>query len=144
MRLAQDDLPSSPLISRLRAEGRVTRASTSVTVTVGGLTREVRVVHRDFPNGGSWSFYGCPHCGRRCRRVRLYEGQLRCPTCLCKLKVPYRVQLGDPEGVIARLREKLSGKPLALSGRTIHRKKELTASLRKAELRQRAKALGLK
>ena len=64
-RLFQDDLPSIS-ISRLRASGVVTGDTNSVDIVFGegddGLRREVKVVHRRFPNGGEWSFYVCPAC----------------------------------------------------------------------------------
>ena len=64
-RLFQDDL-SSVSISRLRASGVVTSDMKSVDIVLGEgddlLRREVKVVHRRFPNGGEWSFYVCPAC----------------------------------------------------------------------------------
>jgi hypothetical protein len=64
-RLFQDDLASIS-ISRLRASGVVTGGTNSVDIVFGegddGLRREVKVVHRRFPNGGEWSFYVCPAC----------------------------------------------------------------------------------
>ena len=64
-RLFQDDLPSVS-ISRLRASGVVTSDTKSVDIVFGegddGLRREVKVVHRRFPNGGEWSFFLCPVC----------------------------------------------------------------------------------
>ena len=64
-RLFQDDL-ASVSISRLRASGVVTSDTTSVDIVFGegdgGLKREVKVVRRRFPNGGSWSSYVCPAC----------------------------------------------------------------------------------
>ena len=67
-RLFQDDLPTTPSISRLRASGVVTAETRSVIVTFGeggsALKRKVRVTHQKFRNGGSWSFFVCPDCGR--------------------------------------------------------------------------------
>jgi hypothetical protein len=55
----QDDLETVSA-SRLRASGAITADATSVVVSFGqgsdALRREVRVVHREFPNGGGWSF----------------------------------------------------------------------------------------
>jgi hypothetical protein len=63
--LFQDDL-ASVSISRLRASGVVTSDMRSVNIVFGegddGLARGGKVVHRRFPNGGSWSFYVCPAC----------------------------------------------------------------------------------
>jgi hypothetical protein len=75
-RLFQDDL-ASVSISRLRASGIVTRDTKSVEIVFGeghdGLRREVRVVHRRFPNGGEWSFFLCPICDRPARILKLHE-----------------------------------------------------------------------
>jgi hypothetical protein len=58
-RLFQDDL-ASVSISRLRASGVVTFDTKSVEIVFGegedGLRRQVKVVHRRFPDGGEWSF----------------------------------------------------------------------------------------
>jgi hypothetical protein len=56
MKPSQDDFPTVS-ISRLRAQGQVSADATRVRVTIAGLSREVRVVHRRFPNGGSWSLF---------------------------------------------------------------------------------------
>jgi hypothetical protein len=63
----QDDLETVS-VSRLRASGAITADATSVVVSFGqgddALRREVRVVHRKFPNSGGWSFFVCPVCRR--------------------------------------------------------------------------------
>jgi hypothetical protein len=57
-RLLLESLPASESVSRLRAEGKITADMTSVLIGFGviELKREVRLEHRRFPNGGSWSF----------------------------------------------------------------------------------------
>jgi hypothetical protein len=61
-RLLLETLPVSPNVSRLRAEGKVTADMTSVWIGFDAieLKREVRLEHRRFPNGGSWSFFPLP------------------------------------------------------------------------------------
>jgi hypothetical protein len=85
-RLFQDDLPTSPTISRLRASGVVTAEKRSVIVTFGegesALAREVRVTHQIFPSGGSWSFFVCPACGRPARVLKLHEKAMCRRCCL--------------------------------------------------------------
>jgi hypothetical protein len=75
-RLFQDDL-ASVSISRLRASGFVTSDTKSVDIIFGegdeGLRREVKVVHRRFPNGGEWSFFVCPVCCRAVRILKLHD-----------------------------------------------------------------------
>jgi hypothetical protein len=134
MRLSQDDYPSIS-ISRLRAEGQVLGATTRVCVSIAGLSREVRVVHRKFPNGGSWSFF-LPVCGRRARILRLYE-RLACWRCAGLM---YRCQQGDKIGRIERLRKLLYGSPARLHprpGRALDRRRDLEWALRRALIVQR-------
>jgi hypothetical protein len=86
-RLFQDDL-ASVSISRLRASGVVTSDTESVEIVFGegdeGLRREVMVVHRRFPNGGEWSFFVCPGCGRPARVLKLHEKPMCRRCCLRK------------------------------------------------------------
>jgi hypothetical protein len=82
-RLLLESLPASPNVSRLRAEGKITADMTSVWIGFGAieLKREVRLAHRRFPNGGCWSFFLCPRCERRARRLRLNDGRPMCSYC---------------------------------------------------------------
>jgi hypothetical protein len=67
-RLFQDELASLS-ISRPRATSVVTSDTKSVEIVFGegddGLRREVEVVPRHFPDGGSWPLYVCPARKRR-------------------------------------------------------------------------------
>ena len=74
-RLLLESLPVSDNVSRLRAKGEITVDMTSVWIGFGAieLKREVRLEHWRFPNGGSWSFFLCPRCDRRVRRLRLKD-----------------------------------------------------------------------
>ena len=76
-RLVLESLPVSANVSRLRPEGKITADMTSVWIGFGAieLQREVRLAHRRFPNG-SWSFFLCPRCDRRVRRLSLNDGRL--------------------------------------------------------------------
>jgi hypothetical protein len=93
MRRAIDDFPFVS-VSRLRALGAIRGTDESATVTFpDGLSFVVGLFHRRFPNGGSWSFFVCP-CGRRARRLRLYEGgELACRGCLKARGLRHRVEL---------------------------------------------------
>jgi hypothetical protein len=117
-RLFQDDL-ASVSISRLRASGVVTGDTKSVDIVFGegddGLRRDVKVVHRQFPNGGEWSFFICPVCGRPARVLKLHEKPM-CRRCCLRQGSGYRVSSGTPvERDLARvarlkkLRELLDG-----------------------------------
>src|SRR5271166_494773 len=149
-RLFQDDLPTSPTISRLRASGVVTAETRSVIVTFGAgvsaLAREVRVTHHKFPNGGGWRFFVCPDCGRPARVLKLHEKPM-CRRCCLREGIRYRVSSGSPvERDVARLarlqklRELLDGGPARLNprpGRRLDRRWSLTVSWRRGMIRER-------
>jgi hypothetical protein len=101
----------------------LTENITSVRVTIGEVSREVRLSHMRFPNSGGWSFFVCPSCGRQARVLKLYE-RIGCWRCTGSegRPLPYRVQLGDRSERIERLREKLNGGAVRLRprpGRTL-------------------------
>jgi hypothetical protein len=79
MRLTQDDCPSVS-VSRMRALGEVREDMARVRVTIAGVSREVLLWHLRFPNGGGWSFFLCPSCGRRARVLKLNE-RIACWRC---------------------------------------------------------------
>jgi hypothetical protein len=95
-RLLLETLPASESVSRLRAEGNVNADMTSVWIGFGAIEikREVRLEHRRFPNGGSWSFFLCPRCERRVRRLRLNDGRPMCSRCCGNF---HRISYGSPD-----------------------------------------------
>jgi hypothetical protein len=78
-RLFQDDFPCV-LVSRMRALGEVREDMDRVKVTIAGVSRTVGLWHMHFPNGGGWSYFLCPSCGRRAQKLRLYE-KIACRRC---------------------------------------------------------------
>ena len=147
MRFTQDDCPSVS-VSRLRALGAVTEDMASVRVTIGEVSREVRLSHMRFPNGGGWSFFLCPSCGRRARVLKLFE-RIACWRCtrLEGRPLPYRVQLGDRSGRIKRLRQRLNGGPARARprpGRRLDRRRRLEQALRRALIVERNWVKGAK
>jgi hypothetical protein len=156
-RLFQDDLPTSPTISRLRASGVVTAETRSVVVTLGegesALSREVRVTHQIFPNGGSWSFFVCPACGRPARVLKLHDKPM-CRRCLLHSGVGYRISSGSPVerdaarmAHLQKLRGMLDGGAARLHprpGRRLDRRWSLTVSWRRGMIRQRQDLLRLR
>ena len=143
MRLSLDDLPSIS-VSRLRALGIVTAATTSVRVSFNGEPgRDVAIVHRKFPNGGSWSFFVCPSCGRWARILRQHE-KIVCRTCARAQGLWPRAMLGDKRPAIERLTALLYGGPARLHprpGRTLDRREKLERSLRWMRIRERQRRL---
>ena len=143
----QDDLPSVS-VSRLRALDEVTEEMARVRVTIAGVSREVRLSHLRFPNGGGWSFFICPSCGRRARVLKLYE-RIACWRCtrLEGRPLAYRVWQGDKAGRIERLRERLQGGPARVRprpGRTIDRRWRTEQALRRALIAERSGLKGAK
>jgi hypothetical protein len=140
MRFTQDDCPSVS-VSRLRALGAVTEDMASVRVTIGEVSREVGLSHMRFPNGGGWSFFLCPLCGRRARVLKLFE-RIACWRCTRfeGRPLPYRAMLHDRSQRIERLREKLYGgaaRPRPRPGRMLDRRRRLEQALRRALIAER-------
>jgi hypothetical protein len=74
------DLPSIS-ISRLRATGVIGAETTEFVVRLGDIEQTVGVKERRFPNGGRWSLFCCPSCGRNARVLRLLKGAVVCCRC---------------------------------------------------------------
>jgi len=130
--MAREDHPTVG-VSRLRASGAIKPDSTSIEL----FGRPVGVVHRVFPNGGSWSFFVAPCCGRRARTLRLIDDRIVCWWCDGFGHRTHRDR-------VERLRERLYGGPARLNarpGRTLERRQQLEASLRRALIVERRKAL---
>ena len=66
--------------------------------------RRANQTHTKFPNGGSWSYFRCPKCGARSRKLRLVDDAPRCRLSLEKLCVRNRAAYGF--GRTERLRER--------------------------------------
>jgi hypothetical protein len=142
----QDDLLEVS-VSGLRASGAIAADATSVVIAFGqgdnALRREVRVVHRMFPNGGSWSLFICPTCGRRVRKLKLHE-KVMCWRCCVQGGLGYRISDGSAaERAEARARRterlqaQLGGGPLRLRprpGRVMDRRGALELRLRRARI----------
>ena len=82
----------------------------------------VSVAHTVFKNGGSWSYFRCPKCGGRAKKLWIVNDAPRCRTCLEKLGVRYRsaYAFGQTERLrvrdqrVDRLQAMLEGGPLRL------------------------------
>jgi hypothetical protein len=138
-RIFQDDLPSVG-VSRLRANGTITAETTRTTIGLADVEVEVGLSLQKFPNGGSWSLFRCPSCGRKARTLRLFEGCVIWRCCVSR-GVLYR---SEPMSVrrraelrIPKLRAKLeSAESLRLKPHLwgkMERRLRLEAALRRAE-----------
>jgi hypothetical protein len=155
-RLFQDDLPSVR-ISPMRAAGVVTPDMEWVVVAFGegsdALKRRVRIRHHKFRNGGSWSFFVCPDCGRPGRSLKL-NGRPMCRRCCLREGIGYRVSSGSPVerdaarmAHLQKLRGMLDGGAARLHprpGRRLDRRWSLTVSWRRGMIRQRQDLLRLR
>jgi hypothetical protein len=128
----------------MRALGEVTEDMARVRVTIAGVSREVGLWHLHFPNGGGWSFFLCPSCGRRAKVLKLYE-KIACRRCTrlgpSSPRLRWRIQLGDRTQQIERLRQRLSGVPARVKprpGRTIDRRWRTEQALRRALIAERS------
>jgi hypothetical protein len=116
-----DELPSIG-VSRLRAKGAIRLEDRQAVIPFGGRMKLIGVVHTKFPNGGSWSYFVCPRCGRRAKRLWLVNDAPRCLNCCWSLGVRYRSayafgrteRLRERDRRVDRLQAMLEGGPLSL------------------------------
>ena len=147
MKGAIEDFPASESVSRLRALGVITKQMAVTTIAFGEVSFNVDVAHRQFPNGGSWSFFLCP-CGRRARILRLHEGALACCRCLGSCGLRPRVELvATPNRaaylapILARLNSTTPARLHPRPGRMLDRRASLEAKLRRSLIVARQHAL---
>jgi hypothetical protein len=91
-------------VSRLRATGAIRLEDRQILIPFGGRTKLIGVAHTVFKNRGSWSYFVCPRCGRRAKRLWLVDDAPRCVKCCWSLGVRYRSAYAF--GRTARLRER--------------------------------------
>jgi hypothetical protein len=85
-RVYRDDLPSVS-ISRLRALDIITAEMTEFVVRLGHIEKTVSLHLRKWPSGGSWSWFGCPTCGKWARTLRLHLNNIVCPSCCARMGI---------------------------------------------------------
>jgi hypothetical protein len=90
-----EDLPNV-VISPLRAAGEITTKMDAAFVRLGDAEFRVGITHRIFPNNGSWSFFSCPRCGRRARRLWLLDESPTCRVCCLGHGIRCRVEHMTP------------------------------------------------
>ena len=90
--------------SRLKATGAIRLEDRHGIIAFGDKQKLVGVAHTKFPNGGSWSYFLCPRCGGRKKKLWLVDDAPRCLSCCWSLGVRYRSAYGF--GRAERLRER--------------------------------------
>jgi hypothetical protein len=140
VKLYREDLPAIS-ISRLRAEGVIRPETKVFRVKLGHVEQNVSVHLRKFPSGGSWSWFGCPTCGRWVRTLRLHLDDIICPSCCTRRGVRPRASTLSirqrAEHRIPKLRARLESTESArlkphLWG-TMERRSRYEAALQRAE-----------
>ena len=138
--------------SRLRATGAIRLEDRHGIIAFGDKQKLVGLAHTMFPNGGSWSFFVCPKCGRRAKRLWLLDDAPRCRLCLEKLGVRYRAAYGfgrterlrERDRRVDRLQAMLEGSPMRFKpvppnwgNRRLDRRNRLTVALHRARIATR-------
>jgi hypothetical protein len=90
----------------------------------------VGVTHTKFPNGGAWSYFICPRCGGRKKKLWLVEDAPRCLSCRWSLGVRYRSAYGF--GRNERLRERDRYVDRVQARRSRGRKRRPTTTMRRS------------
>ena len=128
-RIFFDEL-ASIAVSRLRATGSIRLEDRHGIIAFGDKQKLVGVSHTTFPNGGSWSYFRCPACGARSRKLWLVDDAPRCRLCLEKLGVRYRAAYGF--GRAERLRERDRYVDRVQARRLRGRRRRLTMTMRRS------------
>jgi hypothetical protein len=138
--------------SRLKATGAIRLEDQWARILFGGQKKLIGVAHTIFWNGGSWSYFVCPQCGRRAKKLWLVDDAPRCRRCLEKLGVRYRAAYGfgrterlrERDRRVDRLQAMLEGGPMRFKpvppnwgNRRLDRRNRLTAALQRARIATR-------
>ena len=138
--------------SRLRATGAIRLEDRHGIIAFGDKQKLVGITHTKFPNGGSWSYFRCPACGARSKKLWLVDDAPRCRLCLEKLGVRYRAAYGfgrterlrERDRRVDRLQAMLEGGPMRFKpvppnwgNRRLDRRNRLTAALQRARIATR-------
>jgi hypothetical protein len=99
-------------------------------IPFGEQTKLISVAHTKFPNGGSWSYFVCPRCGGRKKKLWLVDDAARCLSCCWSLGVRYRLAYGF--GRSERLRERDRYVDRVQTRRLRRRKRRLTMTMRRS------------
>ena len=116
--------------SRLKAKGEIRLEDRYGVITFGDKQKLVGVAHTVFKNGGSWSYFVCPKCGRRAKKLWLVDDVPRCLSCCWSLGVRYRSAYGF--GRAERLRERDRYVDRVQDRRLRGRKRRLTMTMRRS------------
>jgi hypothetical protein len=139
--------------SRIFFDELVSLAASRLKATgVGEQNKLIGVAHTIFWNGGSWSYFRCPKCGARSKKLWLVDDAPRCRRCLETLGVRYRAAYGfgrterlrERDRRVDRLQAMLEGGPMRVKpvppnwgNRRLDRRNRLTWALQQARIATR-------
>jgi hypothetical protein len=136
-------------VSRLKVTGVIRLEDRQVLIPFGEQNKLIGVAHTIFWNGGSWSFFRCPKCGARSKKLWIVDDAPRCRRCLEKLGVRYRAAYGfgrterlrERDRRVDRLQAMLEGGPMRVKpvppnwgNRRLDRRNRLTVALQRARI----------
>jgi hypothetical protein len=122
--------------SRLRATGAIRMEDRQGVIAFGdedhgGERRKcIGVAHTKCHNGGSWSYFICPRCGGRRKKLWLVDDAPRCLSCCWSFGVRYGSAYGF--GRSERLRERDRYADRVQARRLRGRKRRLTMTMRRS------------
>ena len=137
-------------IPRLRAMGVVQLDAPHAIIQVGDRQKLIGLAHVRFGNGGSWSLFRCPTCGRRANRLWLIEDRPQCVKCCNAIGVHHRSRYGFGRTERLRARDRaldelqakletseplrFNGAPASWGGRAqqVYRSRRLTQRMRRS------------
>jgi hypothetical protein len=116
--------------SRLKATGAIRLEDRRGLIAFGEKQKLVGVAHTVFENDGSWSYFICPRCGGRKKKLWLVDDAPRCLSCCWSIGVRYRSAYGF--GRSERLREPDRYVDGVQARRLRGRKRRLTMTMRRS------------
>ena len=137
---------------RLKATGVIRLEDRYGIIAFGEKQKLVGVAHTVFENGGSWSYFICPRCGGRKKKLWLVDDAPRCLSCCWSLGVRYRSAYGfgraerlrERDRRVDRLQAMLEGGPMRFKpvppnwgNRRLDRRNRLTWALQQARIATR-------
>jgi hypothetical protein len=117
-------------VSRLKASGAIRLEDRQAVIPFGEQNKLIGVAHTIFWNGGSWSYFRCPQCGARSKKLWLVDDAPRCLSCCWSLGVRYRSAYGF--GRNERLRERDRYVDRVQTRRLRGRERRLTMTMRRS------------
>ncbi len=82
-------------VSRFRATGVIDPSRREDLIPFpNGKTKLIATAHSAMRNGGGWSFFRCPKCGRRATTLYLIDDAPRCCKCCITMNIRHRSEYG--------------------------------------------------